>query len=301
MRRLPPLGALRAFEAAARHKNFARAAVELGVTPTAISHQVRSLEQACGQALFRRRPRPLALTTAGARLLPVLSDGFDAFADAIAALRPPRATPPLRVTMPNAFAGHWLVPRLPGWRAAHPAVPLEVIGTNAVLDLQAGEADVAIRYARTPPADGIAREILRDAYRPVCSPALLPGREPVMRAAELLRFPLIHFDWTRADPDAPNWRRWLVHARAAEPELRGHEAVCHLSFREELHAIDAAIAGEGVAICSDVVVGGHLRSGALVQAHALTLPGYRFFVAWHADHARGPLIEAFAAWLRAAA
>ncbi len=162
MRRLPPLGALRAFEAAARHRNFARAAAELGVTPTAISHQVRTLEQACGQALFRRRPRPLALTAAGARLLPVLSDGFDAFAHAVAALRPPRAAPPLRVTMPNAFAGQWLVPRLARWREAHPTVPLEVIGTNAVLDLRAGEADVAIRYARTPP---VGRHRARDPAR----------------------------------------------------------------------------------------------------------------------------------------
>jgi LysR family glycine cleavage system transcriptional activator len=301
MRRLPPLGALRAFEAAARHGNFARAATELGVTPTAISHQVRALEAACGQALFRRRPRPIALTAAGARLLPILTAGFDAFAEAIATLRPSRPAPPLRVTTPNAFAGQWLVPRLPRWREAHPTIALELIGTNAVLDLRAGEADVAIRYARAPPAEGIARQILRDTYRPVCSPALLTDGRPCVRAAELLRFPLIHFDWTRTDPDAPSWARWLALARVAEPDSPLGEALCHLSFREELHAIDAVIAGQGIAICSDVVVARHLQSGALVQAHTLTLPGYGFFVTWRADHPSDALIEGFAAWLRSVA
>src|SRR6266567_8171368 len=148
MRKLPPLGSLRAFEAAARRMSFMEAAAELGVTPTAISHQIRLLEDICGQPLFRRRPRPLALTRAGERLFPVLRNGFDAFAAAIASASAKRGPRLLRVTSPNAFASRWLVPRLPKWREIHPKVPLETIGTDAVLDLRAGNADVAIRYAR---------------------------------------------------------------------------------------------------------------------------------------------------------
>src|SRR3954451_1051588 len=111
MRKLPPLGSLRAFEAAARHTSFRDAANELGVTPTAISHQIRLLEEICGQALFRRRPRPLVLTSAGERLFPVVRNGFDAFAAAIASVSARRGQSPWRVTSPNAFASRWLVPR----------------------------------------------------------------------------------------------------------------------------------------------------------------------------------------------
>jgi LysR family transcriptional regulator, glycine cleavage system transcriptional activator len=125
VKRLPPLGTLRAFEAAARHLSFKEAANELGLTPTAISHQIRLLEQYCGQKLFRRRPRPLALSDAGARLFPTIRDGFDAFASALASLSGKAEAKPLRVTSTSAFASRWLVPRLkvagvaPGYCSFH--------------------------------------------------------------------------------------------------------------------------------------------------------------------------------------
>src|SRR5437764_13535740 len=120
MRKLPPLGSLRAFEAAARCMSFTKAAAELGVTPTAVSHQIRLLEDICGQPLFRRRPRPLVLTGAGERLFPVVRNGFDAFAAAITSASAGVGERPLRVTSPNAFASRWLIPRLPRWREAQP-------------------------------------------------------------------------------------------------------------------------------------------------------------------------------------
>ena len=168
MNRLPPLIELRAFEAAARHVSFKKAAVELGVTPTAISHQIRLLEQYCGRALFRRRPRPLSLTEAGARLFPVVRDGLDAFSVALGAIRRQSDRQPLRVTTTNAFASRWLVPRLPRWRKVRPDAPLDVIGTDGVLDLHAGDADVAIRYAtgRREPKEDIAEEFLSDCFWP---------------------------------------------------------------------------------------------------------------------------------------
>lgn len=297
----PPLRALHAFEAAARHGSFKAAAAELGVTPTAVSHQVRLLEEICGRTLFRRRPRPLALTSAGARLFPIVRSGFDLLAGAVAAAAEPDLHAPLRVTSPNAFASRWLVPRLPRWREANPAVPLEIIGTDAILDLRAGAADVAIRYARRPPPDLAAQEVCRDAFFPVCSPRLLAGDgRAIERAADLLRYPLIHFDWMNRDPEAPTWSRWLATARSIAPDLppdRGWD----LSFREELHAIDAVVAGQGIAICSDVVVGRELESGALVKAHPLSLPGYGFYVAWRDHGRRSAVIESFLAWMRSVA
>lgn len=299
MRKLPPLRALHAFEAAARHHSFAAAANELGVTPTAISHQIRQLEEACGVKLFQRRPRPLLLTSAGARLYPALRNGFDALATAMALLAEEDAQTPLRVTSPNAFASKWLVPRLPKWREENPTVALEIIGTDAVLDVRAGATDVAIRYARKPPLDLMAHEVFRDTFVPVCSPRLLEQHGPIERAADLLRFPLIHYDWINSDPDAPTWRQWLAVARSIDPDFNPLEKARELSFSEELHAIDAVIGGQGVAICSDVVVSNELRSGQLVKAHPLALPGYGFYLVSMPHSPQAPVIEAFSTWMRA--
>jgi LysR family glycine cleavage system transcriptional activator len=299
MRKLPPLRALHAFEAAARHHSFAAAANELGVTPTAISHQIRQLEEACGVKLFQRRPRPLLLTSAGARLYPALRNGFDALATAMALLAEEDAQTPLRVTSPNAFASKWLVPRLPKWREENLTVALEIIGTDAVLDVRAGATDVAIRYARKPPLDLMAHEVFRDTFVPVCSPRLLEQHGPIERAADLLRFPLIHYDWINSDPDAPTWRQWLAVARSIDPDFNPLEKAWDLSFSEELHAIDAVIGGQGVAICSDVVVSNELRSGQLVKAHPLALPGYGFYLVSMPHSPQAPVIEAFSTWMRA--
>lgn len=301
MRNLPPLGCLRAFETAARHLSFKQAAAELGVTPTAISHQIRLLEDICGQRLFHRRPRPLTLTDAGEQLFPVLRSGFDSFVTAIASISDEDATStPLKLTSPNAFAGRWLVPRLPQWRANHPAIPLEVIGTDAVLDLRAAEADVAIRYARSIPAGYSSIELFRDTYYPVCHPKVLDDGA-IKRASDLLNYPLIHFDWFSHDPDAPTWNNWLARARSIDSEIKERSHPWDLRFREEMHAIDAAVAGQGIAICSNVVAGDELESGALVKAHDLSLPGYGFYLTYLPTHPKQAIIESFATWLRALA
>jgi LysR family glycine cleavage system transcriptional activator len=299
MRKLPSLRALQAFETAARHLSFGAAAKELGVTPTAISHQIRQLEEACGVKLFQRRPRPLLLTSAGARLYPALRNGFDALASAVTLLAEEDAQAPLRVTSPSAFASKWLVPHLPKWRDENPTIPLEIIGTDAVLDVRAGAADVAIRYARKPPLDFVAHEVFRDAYVPVCSPRLLERYGPIERASALLRLPLIHYDWINGDPEAPTWRQWLAVARSIDPDVKPLEKASDLRFREELHAIDAIIGGQGVAICSDMVVSNELRSGLLVKAHPLSLPGYGFYLVSMPHSPQGPIIEAFSTWMRA--
>src|SRR5262249_9647801 len=152
--------------------------------------------------LFRRRPRPLSLTDAGVRLFPVIRDGLEAFAATIAAVRRDGEKQPLRVTTTNAFASRWLIPRLPRWRKRHPDAPLDVIGTDGVLDLKTGEADVAIRYARSRPKDGIVDEFLRDAFWPICSPKLF-GSAGLRRAADLRHQVLVHCYWSSSDLEAP--------------------------------------------------------------------------------------------------
>jgi LysR family glycine cleavage system transcriptional activator len=292
---------LRAFDAAARHMSFKKAALELGVTPTAISHQIRLLERYCGHALFRRRPRPLTLTDAGARLFPAVRGGLEAFEAAIASIKRDNDRQPLRVTTTNAFASRWLVPRLPAWRHLRADLPLEVIGTDNVLDLQAGDGDVAIRYStsRTVAPEGVAEELLSDTFWPVYNPRLLAAGR-LKRPADLAKHVLIHAYWSPADRDPPTWRRWLAAAQSKWREVPDFKDMQHLSFREELHAIEAVIGGQGVGIFSDVLVAKELADGTLVKAFDLSLPGYRFYVARRRDHPREKHIRLFSAWLKSA-
>ena len=297
MRKLPPLSELRAFEAAARHMSFKSAADELSVTPTAISHQIRLLEEYCGQSLFRRRPRPLALTDTGSKLFSVVREGLDAFSIALSAVREGAEQRPLKVTATNAFACRWLVPRLPDWRKSYPGRALEVIGTDDVLDLWSGEADVSIRYARTAPTELVAHELFRDRFYPICSPALLSDGTPILRPADLLRHKLIHCLWPSWNPEAPTWRRWSLMARSVDPDLPEIGEIGDMNFREELHAIEAVIAGQGISILSDVVVARELESGVLVKALDLAIPGLVFYLVHIPGHPRQATIDAFLSWM----
>lgn len=298
MPKLPPLTELRAFEAAARQLSFKRAAAELGVTPTAVSHQIKLLERYCGRKLFRRRPRPLTLTQAGQQLFPLVRDGFEVFAEALAKVRGEATSGRLRITTTNAFAARWLVPRLPDWRTHHPRLKLDIVGTDAVLDLESGEADIAIRYARVPPAGVPCVELVRDSFGVVASPKLVGKLAKQLEPAELAAFPLIEIEWPATDGEAPSWQHWqkvVSRGRKPVPDL---SALPAFSFREESHAIEAAIAGQGLAICSDVLVAPELASGALIPVCRARLLGYGFYIVHRAGHPKFGAIKAFIEWAR---
>lgn len=291
MRRLPPLSSLRTFEAVARLGSFRLAAEELNVTTTAVSHQIAGLESYCGQTLLRRRPRPLTLTEAGERLFPFIRDGLDLFAAGAEEIgEGGRSERRLRVSTTNAFASRCLVPMLPHWHRENPAVELEVIGTDAVVDLRAGEADVALRYARETPRDGIALELTRDCFYVVAAPSLLgPGGAKSWR-----RLPRIAYDWLPGDTKAPTWERWENVAR----QRAGAAGQIAMRFREELHAIEAVVAGQGVAICSDLLVRKELSEGLLVPLSSVTLEGYGLFLVTLPDRATHDAVKTFCAWMR---
>lgn len=296
MRSLPPLTALRAFEAAGRNLSFFRAAEELALTPTAISHQIRLLEDHCGKALFRRRPRPLALTPAGEALLPSIAAGLDRFAEGMALVI---AAPSerLRITSTNAFAALWLMPRLPAWRAAHPGIGLDIMGTDTVLNLAAGEVDIAIRYARHPPRDGVAIELARDRYLVVASPALV-GAGPVdLPPSALARLPLIDAQWRKDSRNPPMWFEWTRVARGLRDDVPDLESAVAMSFREDLHGIEAAIAGHGVSISSDILVAAALAEGRLVQVSSIALEGYGFFAVHRPKDQRQAAIATLESWI----
>jgi len=253
MRRLPPLSQLRAFEAAARHRSFKLAGQELSVTATAISHQIRLLEDRLGLPLFERRTRQVVPTAAAHSLYPVLRDGFDAFAEAIVALGANRTTAVTLAVTP-AFASQWLLPRLSQFQQLHQDIELRILAGDAVVDLARGGADLAVRYGGGPYPDHEACELATDAFLPVASPSLAL-REP----AQLAHHRLIHFDWYRDSAERPTWAHWLKQAA-----LQHDDAQRGLRFSEESHAIQAAIAGHGVALLSYTLVRGELERGVLV-------------------------------------
>ena len=183
----------------------------------------------------------------------------------------------------------------------HPEAPLEIIGTDSVLDLRAGDGDVAIRYAtsRVAPTDGIAEEFLSDTFWPVCSPRLLTSGH-LKRPLDLKEHVLVHSYWAPGDRDPPTWQKWLSLARRKWRQVPAFKDMQHLSFREELHAIEAVIAGQGIGIFGDTLVAHELASGTLVRAFALSLPGYKFYVVRRAGHRREKTIKAFSTWIRSA-
>lgn len=298
MRRLPPLNTLRAFEAAARHLSFKQAAAELAVTPTAISHQIRLLEEICGQALFRRRPRPISLTPAGARLYPVLRDGFDAFAAALREIDANTVESPLRISTTSAFASRLLVPRLADWRRQHPEIELDLHSSEAVVDLHGGAADLALRYAAGPCPGLIWRELFQDGFLPMASPGLLESHGPLRRPSDLLRFPLLHYKWLRRAPEEPSWEKWIALARRQDPEVSMLDPNAGLRFSAEANAIEAAVGGQGVALLSQVLLSRELEDGRLVAPLDIALPGLRYFAVHLPQAPRLAAIDAFIAWLK---
>lgn len=298
MHRLPPLRELQAFEAAARLLSFRKAAEELSVTPTAISHQIKLLEHYCGQPLFQRQPRPTQLTEAGAQLLPVVRDAFLSISDELARLTPRGPIGHLRVTTTSAFAARWLLPRLGSWRAEAPGSTLDVVGTDTVLNLRTGEVDVAIRYARHAPTDGVAVELLRDTFYVVAAPSMFRGGVASLEPQAIVDLPRVEVGWPPTDEGAPTWRRWEITARAAGHRISGVVRPPQLKFHEEHHGIDAIIAGQGLGLCSDVLVARELNDGRLLRVSEIVLPGYGFYFVSRSEHPRLAAVEALLVWMR---
>ena len=290
-RKLPPLGALRAFEAAARQLSFKRAAEELHVTPTAVSHQIRLLEDLLDTRLFERGTRQVRLTAPGHALYPALRDGFDAFAEAIDALGRTRDARVATLSSTVAFMARRLAPRAGSFRAAHPDWTLRLDASNATVDLDT-DADAAIRYGDGRYRGLLVEPLFQDRFAPVCSAMLGVASEQDLAGATL-----VHFDWgpaARDDARAPVWRDWLQRA-----SVRGVDPDAGLSFTDEIHAVQATIAGQGIGLLSLTLVAEELASGVLVQPFALSLESYRYDLVYSARAAERPATLLLRDWVRA--
>jgi len=287
--RLPPLNAVRAFEAAARHLSFTNAAGELHVTQSAVSHQVKALEEYLGIKLFHRLNRALVLTDEGQAYLPTVRRIFDQLYEATKQLTESGVRGKLTVSALPSFAARWLVPRLGKFGKFYPVIDVRLMPTAQLVDFVRDEVDVGIRYGRGRyPGLRVDRLMDEDVF-PVCSPGLLKGPHPLTHPQSLKYHTLMH------DDGHGDWRTWLLSAGVdgVDPQ-RGP------IFTDSGMLLQAAVAGQGVALARGALAQDDLNSGNLVRPFKLSLPvEYAYYLVCPEASADRPKVVAFRNWLLA--
>ncbi len=305
--RLPPLNSLRAFEAAARHMSFKKAAEELNVTPAAVSHLVKTLEGFLGVRLFRRLTRALELTEAGRAALPKIREGFEALAAGVERIHAHARLGPLGISAPPLFATRWLVPRLQRFTALHPEVALCISQSEAMVDRDGDDgpsgvtapeasdlgAEVAIRFGHGRYPGWRVDKLFPVTYAPVCSPRLLRGQRPLRTPADLRFHALIHDDTVRHARQWISWDAWLQAAG-----VTGIDTSRGPRFTNPALAVEAAEDGLGIALGVLELLGPDFASGKLVAPFDVTVEaGYAYHLVCPQATADRPQVVRFRQWL----
>ncbi len=287
--RLPSLNALRAFEAAARHLSFSRAADELHVTKAAVSHQVKALEEELGMPLFRRLNRALLLTDSGQTLFPSITEALAVMGEAVDRLYKRDETGELTVTTLDSFAAIWLVPRLSRFRHAHPEIDVRITTSDDSIDFARSDVDLAIRYGAGQWPGTFVERLMAEEVFPVCAPALLEAGPPLETPADLANHVLLH------DHTIETWRLWLKAAGA-----EGVDAERGPRYQRSNFVLQAAEQGDGVALARSVLAGRSLAEGRLVRPFDMALKAeFSYYFVCPADSIRRPKVRAFRDWLLA--
>jgi LysR family transcriptional regulator, glycine cleavage system transcriptional activator len=288
--RLPPLNALRCFDVAAKHLSFTKAAAELHVTHSAVSHQIKALEEWLGLPLFRRVNRGLVLTEAGQSYLKPIREAFERLGDATRRIKAYERSGPITVSVMPSFAGKWLVPRLGLFRKRHPDIDVRISASSELVDFERDDVDIAIRYGRGN-WPGLKVELLmHETLFVVCSPKLLEGPDAIKEPADLVRHTLLgDLDWRIIDM----WQLWFEAAG-----LKGLDGNRSLSFNHSNLMLQAAADGLGVGLSQTALAGDDLAAGRLVRPFDITLPSeYAYYVVTPEVSAERPKIAAFRHWL----
>lgn len=293
-RKLPPLNALRAFEATSRHLSAKAAADELCVTPAAISHQIKALESHLGLVLFKRLNRQLLLTDAGQRYAAVLQNVFKHLLDETQKITK-SVQQHLTVSVEPSFAMYWLLPRLNKFRQAHPELELRITASYEVVDFKKDDADVAIRWGRGRYAGLTSILLFRNEVSPVCSPELLK-KHPIRKPNDLQHHTLLHETAAIGHPDFPDWQKWLAAAKADKVNANSG-----LIFETGYLLIQAAIDGQGVALERNAFVEAAVKAGRLVRPFALSLmeSNNAYYLVFPEDRQQDNKIITFLKWLKA--
>jgi LysR family transcriptional regulator, glycine cleavage system transcriptional activator len=293
MRRLPPLNSLRAFESAARHLSFSKAAEELFVTPAAISQQIKQLEGFLGVVLFRRMTRAVSLTEDAKVVLPTLTEGFDKLAHAVEHLSHADETGLLTVSTPPTFAAKWLLQRLPRFSDEYPDIDVRLDASLVPREFGRDGIDVSIRLGDGEFPGLHTSRIFDEEFSPVCSPRLIDSGNPLKQPSDIKNHRLLHVDWGKLQISLPDWRMWTHAAGIANAEQEHG-----LHFNVESMAIEAAINGDGVALVSHHAVVDDIEAGRLVRPFELTLPAdYSYWLVCPQDHLHRVKVKAFCDWM----
>lgn len=287
-RSLPPLSALRAYEAAARCRNFTLAAMELNVTPSAVSHQMRKLEQWLGVKLFLRGSRPLKLTDTGSAYYVQVAASFDQLALITNRIRGRSATSILTVSTMDSFAANWLVPRLRNFYDEHPGLDVRISTSDSYVDFDRDAIDIAVRYGNGNWSNLSIELLFDDSVFAVCSPVLLENPNPIRTPVDIARHNLLH------DSAKIGWDQWLSAAGITDVV----DATHGLSFGHSYLALQAAMSGQGIALASGPLVLDALADGRLVRPFDLNLPGDgAYYIAYPSHAQKDARITAFRQWL----
>ncbi len=292
--RNPPFAALRALEAAARHLNFTRVAEELNVTQSAVSHQIRHLEELWGLKLFDRPPRGLVLTRAGQALAPVVRRFLDDLERTLDTLQTEHRRAPLRVDMLQSFSLKWLVPRLGGFHDEHPDIDVWISTHDELINFSTQDVDVAIRLGQGEYPGLHSNLLLREYVFPVCSPAFMKDQEPLVDPVDLLSSSLL---LRLGDPAHPNWQDWFAKAG-----VDGATLIEGSRFPDSNMALQAAMDGQGVALARSAHVCADLKAGRLVRLFDVDYPSsVSYYLVCPEVTAQKSHIQAFRQWLLAEA
>ena len=292
--RLPPLNALRAFDAAARHMSFQLAAEELSVTPAALSYQIRHLEERLGVKLFHRLNRAVELTDHGVLIQPGIHDGFERFNEAMRRLSRARAGNVLTVSAGPAFTAKWLAPKLYHFIAANPEIDVRISANLGLVDLEHDDVDVAIRFGRGVYPGCRSTKLFDEYVTPLCSPKLLEGDVPLESPTDLAHHMFIHDDTHVGVFELANWPAWLSAAGVGEINPERHA----VHFNVADHALDAAIAGAGVVLGREILAQSDIEAGRLVAPFELRVPAdFSFYTVALETRVAEPAITAFCQWL----
>lgn len=286
---------LRGFEAAARHLSFTRAGAELSLTQSAVSRQVRQLEEQLGVRLFDRRTRSLVLTDVGYRFHVELQRVLQQLQEATQRARTARTEHTIRVTTTPTFAALWLIPRLSAFRRRHPRIHVHVVAENVLRNLERDDFDVAVRYSERSDARHGALKLFGEQLLPLCSPAVA-SRCRLKRIEDLERASIIHFSDLEGYAPWLSWETWF--SGMGVPSVRGRGA---LYFSHYDQAVRAALAGQGVVLGRLPVASELLESRRLVAPfgtrHAVALPGRSYWLLTSSKRSESPEVRAFADWL----
>lgn len=295
MLRLPPLNSLRAFEAAARHMSFQKAAEELFVTPAALSYQIRQLEDFLGLKLFDRLNRTVQLTEAGEIFLPGIRDGFLQMENALRQLNRRKSENVLVISAGPAFTAKWLAPKLYRFMMRHPEIDARISASIKTADMTRDDIDIAIRFGKGEYPGCKSFPLFDEYVTPMCSPALMDGPFPLETPSDLAHHTLIHDDTHVGVFELAGWSTWLEEAGVSDvdPTRSG------LHFNVADHALDAAVAGAGVVLGRGVLAQTDIEAGRLVMPFDLRLKAdFSFFAVMLESRVNDPTIQAFFTWLQ---